>query len=1134
MRSAFRNLYFLTAIAIVTLAVTMIVPTVFAQTSRGTITGTITDPQGAVLPKANVTLIDQRTNVKRETATNGAGLYRFDAVSLSDYTITVEAAGFVKELTKDVSVSAARTVEINFQLKLGAAVDTITVEGTASEVLQTAEQVRGVNIQAQKLIELPITNQNSLTLIRTLPGVVTSNLSGSLDSGVGSVNGSRPRGNNFMIDGVENNDISVAGPVITLTNEDAIQEVAIQTSNFSAEFGRAGGAVINQVTKSGTNRLHGTGAWVYLSPVLNATTRRQRLAFASTGKLPIKKPNKENIPAFTIGGPVVIPHVYDGRNRTFFFAAGQWDRFSSGAAQANFNVPDPAGIATLRALAPTCPNVQRYLTSIGNGSLVAPSDNTQTTPLSIALPSAVGSCNGTNRAGQVIRVGFASRFVPQVNLSDNHQIRVDHRISDKQQITFRWLFDRSTQPNGGTIAINPAFDADFSGLNVSQAINHTYVISNNVTNEFRFNYGRLSVNFPLTNPGNPLASGPTFAFGGQLSAIGTNATFPQGRTANNFQYQDTISWVKGNHQMRFGVDFLRQLARQSAPVNSRGALTYNSNVTNTISAFANFIDDFSGTGTGASRQFGTPVYRPNLFRQAYFFQDSWKVTSTFTANLGLRYENFGQPGNIFPLPVVSLDPTTFGTPSKVKHDNDDFGPSIGFAWNPRSKSGTGSSIWNALTGDGKMVIRGGFQTTYDAQFNNLLSNMAAGGPNNPGNLPLTNPAPAGRGIPGLFANAFPTLAAAPLNPLSPGNSQFAKNMENPRTSRYSLGIQREVAGGVVVDVSYVGAISRNLYVTKELNPVIPNATFTLPSQPTATTSGRLYNNIGSRVIRATAGNSNYNAMQLEVRKAYAHTPIGSIQFNSSYTWSKTMDTISEAFASNSATTSIGSAQQIVLTKRNLDYGVSDLHRKHRWVTSTVWDLPGPSHGVFGEVLGGWSLGAIVPLQSGTPFSISNGRDRNLDNQRVGPRPDIGNIHAPITTRAVITTACPAGLRNPDLGPPPFGTCVTANDVYWVQRGGFSPPTAQTARRNTLFTPGSVTVDLDVIKKFKLTEGISLEYRAEIFNVLNHENFSVIPNDNGPSIDTNDVGSGKFLDYLHNLTGPGTGNRTMRMGLKVIF
>jgi hypothetical protein len=1102
----------------------------FAQTSRGTVTGTVTDPSGAVIDKAKVTLTETATNVVRTTETNASGIYRFEAVNLGTYSIKIDAAGFVSSSLSNVVVSANRTSAFDVRLKVGSASESVSVEADA-EILQTTEQARLETISARKIADLPVIGQNSLNLLLTAPGVATTDLGGSTNSGIGSVNGARPRSNSFLIDGVENNDISVNGPAFVPTNQDAIQEVSIQTSNFSAEFGRAGGAVVNQVTKSGTNSYHGTAAWVYRSDVFNAASRAERIKDKKGAFL-------EHIPAFTFGGPVVIPKLYDGHNKTFFFVGAQWDRLNAGSSLSpTLRVPTAAGVATLQALATAgCTQAQTYLTFLDG--LVAPNNAAaQNTNLSLAIPAASfaaqGSCNGTNRTGMNLETGLVTRPVPSLFTDNNHVVRVDHQINSKQQMSVRWLYDKQIQNNGGAVAISKFGDADFAGRTMTGAFTHTYLMSPTATNEFRFNYGRIAFNFPLSSDSDLTKTLPgiSFATSGGLSGIGASSSFPQGRTANNWQYQDVLSLVRGAHQFRMGADFLRQLARQTAPANIRGAITYA--VSSGVNGFTNFLDNFSGIANNPiTINYGTPTYRPNLFRQAYFFQDSWKVKENLTLNLGMRYENFGQPANIFKFPAVTTTAADFATPNFVKQDNNNFAPTLGFAYSPR--------FWQSLLGEDKTVIRGGFQVTYDTYFNNLLSNMAAGNPNLVSNIAVpgvTNGGATPRGYANVTAK-FAGLTPAPLNPLSNAASQFSKNIVNPYTMHFSLGVQRELPWKMITDVSYVGSLTRKQFRTAQLNPLLPNAT-------NDNSGNRMDTTIGSRTPRISNASANYESLQIEVKRGFSNTPLGGFQFASNYTWSKSLDIVSEVFATNSNPGTQGSSQRLILTQPKIDYGPSDFDVRHVWQSTILWDIRGPKgRGLLGQTLGGWSLSWVIPIQSGSPFDVLDGFDRDWDGG-TADRPDIGNMNAPITSRAiaVLPSVCSTGFRNVDSA-----ACVTPNDVHFISYGATNfggtigtrnDPNANTLRRNALRTPDSWLVHMNILKKFSLTEKYNLEYRAEIFNILNHENFNYTPGTITVGATTTAVANGAagtFLDYLAGRPAAdrSTNSRTMRMALKFIF
>jgi hypothetical protein len=402
------------ALLLLILAAGLGLPASAQTTSRGTITGTITDPTGAVVVNASVTIISVGTGVSRNSTSNSAGIYRFEAVDLGNYTVTAQAPGFATMRKSGIDVQAARVLEVDFTLQVGEASVTVVVETSAAEVgLQTSEQVRGAHIAVHSISSLPVAGLDTLTLAQTVPGVLISgqgttqrniNQNGTF---VYTANGQRPRGNNFLIDGVENNDISVTGPAYTITNPDAVEEVHIQTSNFSAEFGRAGGAVFNQVTRSGTNSFHGTASYIYTGSAFKSLNFNQKIAGLTRPPRDI-----ENIPSFSVGGPVYFPKLYDGHKKTFFFAAAQWDR-DYGRATFNVRVPTEAGIAVLQPLAASCPNVALYLQVLGSLRGVSSIQNP-----SIAVPSATGTCNGTARAGQVVPTGLVARVEPRVDLDN--------------------------------------------------------------------------------------------------------------------------------------------------------------------------------------------------------------------------------------------------------------------------------------------------------------------------------------------------------------------------------------------------------------------------------------------------------------------------------------------------------------------------------------------------------------------------------------------------------------------------------------------------------------------------------------------------------------------------------------------
>jgi hypothetical protein len=1068
-----------------------------AQTSRGTVTGIVTDPQAAVVEGATVDLVNLATNQKRTTTTNDSGIYRFDAVDLGLYDVKITSAGFRTLTNTNIQVLANRVTTLDAQLEIGSEPVVVDVTATSGELLQTSEPVRGGNFTTLQVLNLPSGGLNPYNLARLLPGVATATGSGAEFGNASqfSINGQRPRGNNYLIDGTENNDISVTGPANQINNEDAVQEVSVQTGLFSAEFGRAGGGVFNIITKSGTNDYHGTVRWLILSQVFDAVTNGNRNSGLTEPPV-----YTENIVGGSFGGPLPLPRfgeggptVRSGRDRTFFFFGLQFDRFRSTTNFGPFTVPTELGVQQLRALFPagTNPRVDLYLNAIGNARGLT---NLNT----IALGT------GPNGAGAMVNRGsiqIGRTGVSAAQIADDRQyvLRVDHRVNDSHQLAFRYTDDDNINP--ATAMNSPGFTRDFAGKSRNFLATHTWIINPTLTNELRVSpYGLIDFNFPIS-PGAPQLAFtlPNISISG-LSALGIATNIPQFRKAKNYLVQDTMTKVFNSHTFRFGVEFLKQTAQQRPPFNERGSFSF-TNQAGGFAALANFIDNFSGPTGNANINFGQPVYDPSLLRQSYYFQDSWKTTPNLTLTLGLRYENFGQPANnAFEFPAFAgFDPSQFLVPNRVQRDNNNFGPIVGFAYTPRFKSGP----FGWMFGEGSSVIRGGYQVSYDTFFNNMLSNIAADSPNN---TSTTTTAPSsGRGLAGFFPGALPSTPRAPTA-LDQQTSVFNPNIRNPYTQRWSLGIQRELPSAFFLDLSYVGSAGRKLFVTEDLNPIV--------AQP----STRRFPGLGIRRYRTSGANSDYHSMQVRLDKRLTR----GLQFTASYTYSKLIDQISEIFATDASNTSLASVPAF-LGGLKLDRAVSDYHRQNRFVFSYVWEIPGPRQGALSHLLGGWQVAGITSFQDGAPLTLINGLDRDGDGNAGGDRPEVGNPSAPRNTRAqiVATTTCTTGLRNPDSG-----VCVTRNDVYAVQvaaNSGFPGPA--TFGRNTERTNPVENFDMSFFKTFRFTENLKLEYRLEAFNIFNHPQFTGAPGHNITS-----TLPGNYFNYDLNSGG----GRSMRMGLKIMF
>src|SRR5438067_509448 len=1096
------------------------------QTSKGTVTGVVTDPQGAVISGADVELKNPATNVSRTTTTNDSGLYRFDAVDLGTYDLVIRAKNFKTSTSTGVQISANRTATIDAKMELGTSEVVVNIS-SSGELLQTSEPVKGGNFSPIQVASLPSSGLNPYDLGRLLPGVVTA--SGGAQFGNASqfsINGQRPRANNYLIDGTENNDISVTGPANQINNEDAVAEVSVQTGLFSAEFGRAGGGVFNLITKGGTNQYHGSLKWLYLSQVFNSLTNTEkaiskitRNGANNTSKFPVFD---ENIFGGTFCGPLAMPHfgeggpsIRGGKDRNWFFFGLQFDRFHSTSLQQP-RIPTAAGVATLRALFPagTNPRVDLYLATIGDERGV---------PTQSLVNVALGT--GPNGAGVTLARGnletaLANIGLPSISLDHQWVLRTDHNINNNHKLSMRYTDDKSSQ-NLQSFAVHPDFTIDFNGVSRNLLFTHTWIINSSMTNELRGSpYGLIDFQFPYaTTSGAAARTLQNIAFGGSggLSTIGLATNLPQGRKAKNYLLQDTMTKVYNAHTFRFGFELLKQTARQRPPFNERGSFSFTSSTG--FSGFANFIDNTSGPSGSANINVGVPFYTPNLFRQSYFVQDTWKVKRNVTLTLGTRYEDFGQPANnAFRFPAFAgFDPALFLVPNKVKRDRNNFGPIAGFSYSPQWENGP--IAW--LLPKDKSVIRAGYQVSYDTWFNNLLSNIAADSPYNTSTTTIR--AAAGLRTANFFPNALPATPRTPTA-LDSQTTVFNPNIRNPYTQRWSLGVQREMPWGLVLDASFVGTLGHKLFVTEDLNPIVN------PS-----TGARLFPLLGIRRWRTSGADSEYHSGQLRVDKRLSR----GLQFGASYTWSKNMDSISEVFTTGNTQSSLASVPAYLGGLR-LDWAPSDYDRAHRLVFNYVWDLPvfrGDSNWA-GKLLGGWQLNGIVTFQSGAPFTIANGRDRNGDGQ-VGPdRPDVGNPNAAHNTRAIIDALCSTGLRNPDRSSVAGTGCVTRNDVYVVQVGtntgtSLLAPGPATLGRNTERSKPVQNVDMSLFKIFRIRENLKLEYRVEAFNVLNHPQQTGIPGldvTNTTGTDSTTGSPGRFLNYDF-VSG---GRRSVRMGLKIIF
>jgi len=1084
-----------------------------AQTSRGTITGIATDASGGAVAKAKVELINLGQNATRSTETNETGLYRFDAVDPGDYQIKVSMSGFGTFETSSFPVAAAQVTTVDARLELGQTTTTVTVMDMAV-VLQTEAPVRASTIAPVQATELPVALRNPVMLALTVPGVSSNR--GGFGVSTFPVNGSRGRSNNFLLDGTENNDISVTGQAFRVTNPDAVAEVSIQTSNFDAEFGRAGGAVVNTITRSGTNELHGTASYLIESTKFNAITNQESLnpEIQRRGR-PL--PGTDQFFAGTIGGPVI-------KNKTFFFGAFQENRTLATSTASRVHL-SAAGRATLRALYPsgTKPNADLYLANT-EGAVA----NTQLAPLAL----------GDGRPN--LEFGTIARSFNNFFESTLPMVKVDHRFNDTNLLMARWAWD--DRQSTGTVGPGPGFDTSSRNRFLNLLVSYTRVFSPTLTNELRLPYNRPTLDSP-NDAVNPVAQQiPTIDIGGfQATTLGVASNLPQGRIANNYGLQDTMTVVRGRHSLRFGGDLLLQRARQFAPVAHRGNIAYRASTGYT--AFANFIDDFGGSGGGASKDFGSPAYYPDLFRNAYFFQDRWRTTNDLTLTVGVRYEYFGLPMNTLRTPaftgLFNIDPRTFTgpytEPNRVAGDKNNWAPTVGLAWSPSFTQG----LLGKLLGEKKFVIRAGYQIGYDSFFNNIASNAATAAPNiiatnTPSTVTAANP----RGLPNMLAS-LPRVARS-LTPLDSQGNLVASDLVNPYYQRWSFGLQRNLPFNLLLDASYVASRGVKLYANEDLNPLVPPAFQIMPAGlteanvPYRPLQGRFDNLQGARLIRTNNGNSSYHSLQIDARRRFTN----GLTFTAAYTWSKFLDNASEIFAWNGFQIPATPAVPSIFGGQPQEKAVSAFDRTGRAVFTWVYELPfmRTQRGLLARMAGGWQASGVATFESGIPYTIVNGLDADGFGGAVD-RP-LFNPSGAAGVRAQVSTSSPTGYINPDNSNAP----INPGEARYIQlptcnftRNPSGCPTGNLGR-NTERSKGTNNFNMTFKKRTVIDEQFSTEVWAEFFNIFNHPQYGS-PGEGAfqpasPALQSN-VATSPARRFLRPEFQDG-GGRAVRFGLKVRF
>jgi hypothetical protein len=1146
----------------------------------GTITGVVQDSAGAVIANAKVTATQVETNRVFTTQSSTAGVIQLRDLPIGTYNLAIESGGFRRFESRGVGVEVGKETSLGtVKMEIGSTAEAVTVEGTAPLVEATTDQI-SETFAAQKVTDLPMGNTfDSLALF--VPGIVTAGDAGmSNNNGAElSVNGQRGRANNFQIDGQSNNDNSIGGPDIFFGNQDAISEIQVVT-NYDAQFGRNTGAVVNYVTKAGTNQFHGSAFEIWDGATFDSMTNEDKNpllgycppgvpANATTGCIAPSIPGSvENRFGGTVGGPIK-------RDRIWFFGSTNFDRLrTAGEPQSTGGgiVPTPTGVTQLEAAFPSSP-IGLIESTIGPNAVTA--GNPTFTNLT-NVPVTVGTTTVP------IQFGTLTRFVPSPFNDYEATGRVDFKLTDKDNFFARYVYQK--QYNGGVNDGNGVDVGDYQFIpSLSQQIGLDWArtFSNAFVNQVRFSYFRASVffqeqSFSSCNSVSPTACPTDMVLEGSAPqdsvSFGVAAGLPQGRVINVYQLQDNASILKGHHTIKFGAELDQQRSPNVFLPENNG-----------VFVFPTFDSMVAGDPAVTQIALGSPTLPFTEWDLGAYVQDDWRIKPNLTLNLGMRWDWYQQAINLLhqksmmqqtgaqPLWSTSLplNETTVPTLPEQLHN---FAPVLGFAWTPN------------IGGDDKTVFRGGFRIAYDPQFYNMFLNVATSAPEV--NLATLS----GTGLP--TGGFYGTQVIPYLQPLAPtGNpgfadqTQVASNFHNPYSEQWNFGVQRSFRSNIVGEVRYVGNHGVGEFQALNGNPalgpliaggfsnVIP-AGLTPCANPAAPgyANGNVNCSFSNVIEYANTASSNYNGLQSELRIGNWH----GVSATGSYTWSHAIDNASEVFNTLGGGNTLAFAQNPFQTG-GPERANSGTDFPNVATVAIVYALPFEKgqQGFKGHLLGGWEVNTTYRYTSGQPFTAIQNYPSNgsfcdptavWGGQHDACRPIVGNTSFPITSVGQYCDGTTATCLTQGGGAQPLGTLINFTDPCFGSAGGSTPCAVSPIQgahwihndpiaaaylgtpyagvgRNTLRGQPISTANLSVFKNIKMTERLTGQLQVTAYNILNTQ-FLGVPN---PILDTvadTVNGTPEFLNTGFNANGGGTfaGNTTtdgiaqrrLYFGFKLLF
>jgi hypothetical protein len=1121
-----------------------------AQQTTATIVGNVVDATGAAVPNATVTVTNTGTNTSRTTNTEADGKYSLPSLTPGPYKLTVEMKGFQKRQVDNIILDASQTDRQDFTLSVGEVTNTVTVEAsTAAAQLQTENGSQGEVIDGKKIVDLPLNGRDFVQLAQLIPGVnsgtegsitdrrargslATSDATGGITSI--QVNGQRDTQNRYSIDGIEEMDYDAFGYAFS-PSIDAIAEFRVDTSTSGTDTGAASGANVNLIIKSGTNKFHGT---LFYFNRNNYFTQSYDALLKQNVAPPRLNRNQEG---GNIGGPVIIPHLYNGRDKTFFFFNYETGTLLAGAQPQSTYVPSAAvrsgNIDELITAAASYSAAQKALGKnvspvlvnpftqtpyvLGQHITVDPKAAVLLNPAFTPLPNSTASTT-TN---------YLTPLLKTLNYQHDYIGRVDHNITKKD--TFSGHFIHDVSYSNGT----PFFGND-NDNNLATTIHYTgsetHVFSPSIVNEFR--YGREIFreveSFPATNNsalnianglmGIPFSSSNPEFYGPPNTSFSGNGPGvrlfydirnigPRIRQNGINQYVDNVSWLRGKHFYKFGVDIGRRTDYFSQARDPRGTFSFSGQYTGGFSgagqpqgAYNAGLLDFL-LGYVATDSINPTVTRTSIstLLQGYSFQDNWSLAKNLTINLGIRWDHFppwvqdddriadifAGPDQVTPDHIVTPATSPYGR-GLSRPNYYDFAPRLGFAWQPFGLNQT--------------VVRGGYGIYFlpdiaNGYFQQVEGFQAQSGAALTGNN--GNGAVGAQALPNLtLANPFPgvTTGGPSTYPFAP---EIYQNLADQMTEQFNLAVQTVFPGKVTADIAGVGSIGVHNF------DYVPDTNLPRPVNPATpglgSVNSRRPNQTFPRAVAAelSNGNSHYFALQTKLERRVGN----GLNLLVSYTWSKSISGPADIGGLVGGGNFGATALDPLNPRADRSLSVFDI--PHRFVGTALWDVPFARHftGLKRTLLDGFQVSTIVSAVSGDPSQVSySGASVNASS--TAARADVvpGQVaYLPRNQRTQTRVFNTAAFQTPAIAT--YGNSM---------------------RTGAVRLPGLFNDDLSITKGFKFKETGNFQLRADIFNAFQHFN----PD---PSTITTNISSPNFGKINDGVQG-GYANRIIQLGAKLYF